>query len=114
MTSSLFSFNAIVSAENFTLESGSPKTSTVTGESGTVSSFKFCDGCGSVLWTEWPEKPELRIVKAGLLDGDDVLDGEHMKPRVEQFTARRPGWLCAVNGVAQFEGQQPMKEADRS
>ena len=50
--------------------------------------------------------PELKIIKSGVLDGEGVMEREGVKPGVEQNTRRRPGWLCAVEGAVQFEGQQ--------
>ena len=56
--------------------------------------------------------PDLRILKAGVLDGDDAMELEDVVPKAEQFTARRPAWLCAVAGAAQVEYQSSTKEAE--
>ena len=58
-------------------------------------------------------RPDLKIVKAGVLDGNGVLEGEGMRPQVEQFTSRRPSWLWPVEGSEQENGQQAFKGAER-
>ena len=89
-----------------------PQSCTLTGDSGIESTLKFCGDCGSALWTEWPGRPDLRILKAGVLDDDGVFESESMKPKVEQFTTRRPTWLCRVDGALQIDGQQSIKSAE--
>jgi hypothetical protein len=49
------------------------------------------------------------VVKVGVLDGDAL---ERLGPKVETFTARRPGWMKNVDGAQQFEmsyGAPPSK-----
>ena len=57
--------------------------------------------------------PELKIIKSGVLDGEEVMEREGVKPGVEQNTRRRPGWLCAVEGALQFEAQQGMGKEEK-
>ena len=112
MSSSLFSINAAIPASDFQLDSGTTKTCPITGDSGRKSAIHFCSDCGSALWTEWSERPDLKILKAGILDGEGVLETDDLTPKVEQFTSRRPRWLCAVDGAVQIEGQQELKRAE--
>ncbi|TKA63112.1 hypothetical protein B0A55_11814 [Friedmanniomyces simplex] len=49
---------------------------------------------------EYSPKPELRIIKAGTIDGNDMLKEEALQPLVEQYMQRRAPWLCAA-GIAQ-------------
>ena len=111
MTSSNFSINAVVPLAAFQLQSGTPKKCTLIGDSGTKSRLKFCGDCGGALWTEWPGWSDIRILKAGILDGAHVMETDEMRPKAEQFTARRPDWLCPIEGADQFEGQQDLKVA---
>ena len=115
MTSSAFSINAAIRATDVILERGAPKSVSLTADCGTKSVLKICPDCGSPLWTEWSGMPELRILKAGILDnvdGENVLEREELRPKVEQFTTRRPDWLCAVEGSLQCEGQQGARQTE--
>ncbi|KAK3670737.1 hypothetical protein LTR78_009429 [Recurvomyces mirabilis] len=111
-TSSAFSINAVVPATAFHLEKGTPKSFQSPGDPATTATLNFCGDCGSALWVASPKIPELRILKAGILDGDDALDLEVMKPSMEAFTKRRAPWLCAVNGAAQLEEGPNMKKPE--
>ena len=86
MTGSLFSLNAIVPNENFKLQVGSPKESFL-GRQTRKSAFYFCGDCGSSLWNESADMPGLKVLKAGVLD--DTSEIEDLKPKAEQFVARR-------------------------
>ncbi|KAK5138437.1 hypothetical protein LTR08_000023 [Meristemomyces frigidus] len=111
MTSAPYSINAISPTSAFHLVSGSPKSRKLTADTGVVSTLTFCGDCSSALWVEYSPMPEIRILKAGVLDGDDALELQALKPLVEQFTKRRAPWLCAVEGAQQFAGQQGATEA---
>ncbi|KAK4565229.1 hypothetical protein LTR86_003846 [Recurvomyces mirabilis] len=108
VTGSCFSLNAIVNESALHLTSGSPKGIDVPGDTGVTSTLRFCGDCGSPLWFEYPPRPDLRVVKAGLLDEEETF--QDLTPMVEQFTKRRPQWLCAATGASQFEGQQGTEE----
>jgi hypothetical protein len=49
--------------------------------------------------------PDLKILKSGVLDGDAAMELEGILPKAEQFTVRRPRWLCAVEGASQSDEQ---------
>ena len=109
MTGSLFSLNAIVPEENFTLQVGNPKKSFLDPQTKN-SGFYFCGDCGSSLWNESVDMPGLKVLKAGVLDDTNEL--EDFKPKAEQFVARRPSWLAEVGGATQVDGMQSVaKEA---
>jgi hypothetical protein len=112
VTSSVFSLNAIVHESAFHLLSGTPKSRDVKGDTGVISTLNFCGDCGSALWFDYPPRPDLRVVKAGLIDDEE--DFQALTPVSEQFTKRRPRWLCPANGAAQFTGQQDAGGADRA
>ena len=103
MSGSLFSLNAIVPDENFTLRLGNPKESFLDPQI-KQSKFYFCGDCGSSLWNESIDMPGLKVLKAGVLDGIDEL--EDLKPKAEQFVARKPSWLREVTGATQVDEMQ--------
>lgn len=55
---------------------------------------------------DYPPMPHYKILKAGVLDGEDIMESETLEPKMEQYTARRPAWLSQVSGTIQFEGQR--------
>ena len=105
MTSSAFSMNTAVPASGFHLQSGQPKSYTITAPSGTEYFLHFCGDCGSALWIDGPALPDLKILKSGVLDGDEAMELEGIWPKAEQYTIRRPKWLCAVEGASQTDEQ---------
>lgn len=111
-TGSTFSLNAVTNEDALHLISGTPKSHRIVGDNGIPSTLFFCGDCSSALWTEYSPKPELRIVKAGTLDGDTALEQEQLQPIVEQYTRRRVPWLCGAKGAKQFEGQQDASDVD--
>ena len=82
--------SAAIGASALHLEHGTPKSCVITADSGTKSTFYFCGDCGSTPWVEWPGRPALKILEAGLLDGEDVMETEEVKPNAEQYVVRRP------------------------
>jgi hypothetical protein len=44
------------------------------------------------------------MLKAGVLDGLEVLGNEDLKPKAEQFIERRPPWMRQTEGATQVEG----------
>jgi hypothetical protein len=48
--------------------------------------------------------PGLKVLKGGVLHGVEAL--EDVKPKAEQFTARRPAWLSPISGAVQHDGMQ--------
>lgn len=52
------------------------------------------------MWTQSELRPDIVVVKVGCLDGDAM---EKLAPKMEVFTARRPQWVCAVEGAVQME-----------
>ncbi|KAK5692036.1 hypothetical protein LTR97_011209 [Elasticomyces elasticus] len=111
-TSSTFSLNAVTTKDAFHLISGSPKSYGIIGDNGIPSKIFFCGECSSLMWTEYSPRPDLRIVKAGTIDGDDALADEKLQPLVEQYTKRRAPWLCEAVNAKQYEGQQDASSED--
>lgn len=112
MTSSAFTMNTLVPAAGFNLKSGTPKQLKITADTGRQSMFNFCGDCGSALWIDWPGRHDLKILKSGIIDGNDTMELKEVKPMSEQFTSRRLSWFCPLEGTMQNEGQTAMKTAD--
>ena len=47
----------------------------------------FCTGCGSALWSEAPDDPDVRAVRLGAFDGDPGV-----RPSYRQFVAYAAVW----------------------
>lgn len=112
MTSSLFSMNTLVPTPDLHLKSGTPKTRPHQSDSGAKSTMHFCADCGGIMWMEYEPRPDFRIIKSGIIDGEDSMRLDALRPKVEQFAARRPPWLCPIEGAVQEPGQQPIKKSD--
>ncbi|KFY15299.1 hypothetical protein V492_02093 [Pseudogymnoascus sp. VKM F-4246] len=99
-TGSTYSTNAIFDKSKFTIISGEPKVYEVQGGSGNPAFVNFCGNCGSTMWTKSPLRPDIVVIKVGILDGDAL---EKMAPKLETFTSRKPSWMKSVDGAMQFE-----------
>jgi hypothetical protein len=100
LSGSTYSTNAIFSESKFTVVSGEPKEFSGKGGSGNVATISFCGDCSSLMWVTSALRPEMVVVKAGVLDGDAL---EKLVPKGEMFTVRRPCWVKSVDGAGQFE-----------
>jgi hypothetical protein len=111
MSSSSFTINTAIPASALRIIRGEPKIYILTGASGATSDLRFCGNCGSHLFLTYAPNPELRILKAGVLDGDDALETDAIKLKAEQHTRRRCGWLKPAEGIRQIEGQMQPRQA---
>ena len=112
MTSSAFSINTLVPTAAFHLVRGTPKTYTILSESKREYTLNICPDCGSALWIDGG-LPGMKILKSGVLDGNDALEQEGVKPLSEQFTVRRASWVCLISGASQSDTQSSRKEVDK-
>jgi hypothetical protein len=63
----------------------------------------FCSTCGSQLWSEDPDDPEIRSVRLGTFDGDPGI-----RPSTHQFTAYAAVWEAIPDdGIPQYPEQRP-------
>lgn len=88
-----------VPASGFKVEAGTPKAHSKIADSGYTVTSRFCDDCASVLWRETGLLPDVKIIKAGVLDDENTLSDN--KPGVEMFVGRRVSWLKALEGAEQ-------------
>ena len=63
----------------------------------------FCSTCGTLMYRV--ETVGASILRLGMVD-DFHLHETKLKPRSALFVKDRVGWLCAVEGVEQFEAQR--------
>lgn len=71
--------------------------------SGNTMTNYFCSTCGTLMYRVSSGLPGRSIPRIGTID-DFHLHETKLKPRVEQFTKDRVGWLCGLDGVRQVEG----------
>ena len=83
-----------------TLKTFSQSRTTASGQ--TMTNY-FCSTCGSLMYRVGEAFPGSSILRIGTVD-DFSLHESRLKPRIEQFTKDRVGWLCAVQGVEQADG----------
>jgi len=77
--------------------------------SGNTMENNFCSVCGSLMYRISSGYPGLLIPRIGTIDDFD-LHATKLKPRLEQYTKDRVGWLKGAEGVRQFEGAGPLGE----
>lgn len=63
---------------------------------------RFCPGCGTPVFSEADERPNLLIVRAGTLDNPDVA-----QPAMTIWVASAPRWACISETLPKFDGQAP-------
>jgi hypothetical protein len=62
----------------------------------------FCATCGSALWSEAPDDPELRGIRLGTFDADPGI-----RPAYRQFLASAAAWEAVPDdGLAHFDGSR--------
>jgi len=100
ISGSAFSTNVVVPGDDFKV-TGSPKKFTKTADSGKVIHSYFCGECGSTLYRDGDAFPGMKIIKAGVLDGDKTL--EESKPAAELFAPQRASWQPEMPGAQQIK-----------
>ncbi|RMY81209.1 hypothetical protein D0864_08376 [Hortaea werneckii] len=83
----------VVTNTAFNLERGEPKQRSIVGGSGASMTLLYCGDCGCHLW----------VVCSGAIDGGDAFELEGIQPCAEVWVKRRPSWLCALEGAAQWD-----------
>ena len=101
ITGSTYSTNVVVGGEGFQTN-GKAKTFTKTADSGNPITSHFCPECGSTLWREGPTFGDMKVVKAGVLDGNKAL--EDATPAAELYAPERVSWVNQVPGTADKTG----------
>ncbi|MBI0534766.1 GFA family protein [Roseomonas sp. KE2513] len=73
---------------------------TSAADSGTPVRRRFCPRCGTPLFAEAPNAPDLLLVRAGALD-----DPELARPESTIWTGSAPAWGLIDPGLPRCEGQ---------
>ena len=74
-----------------------------TPASGKTMTNYFCSTCGTLMYRIGASFPGSSILRIGTID-DFHLHETKLKPKVEQYTKSRVGWLHGAEGVEQVEG----------
>ncbi len=96
------SYNAVLPSSALTITSGTPRVYRDTAQSGNILFRKFCENCGSSLFSQREKMPEMTVLKVGTLDDasglklamniwtDSALPWMHLDPAVERHPQNRP------------------------
>lgn len=86
----------------FRVTSGTPKTIAKTADSGNTVTSHFCGDCGSTLFRDGPSFGDNTVIKVGVLDDPQALDGA--RPALELFAPGRVAWVPEVPGAKPVDG----------
>jgi len=100
ITGSTFSTNFMIPADQFHVDAGQVKQYTKQADSGNTMVSFLCGDCGTTLWRESTKYPGVKVLKAGVLDGE-VLSAE--EPDKELFAPRRVKWVPQISAAEQHE-----------
>ncbi|CAI7600761.1 unnamed protein product [Penicillium viridicatum] len=119
ITASMFASNFII-ADSHLRHLRGRENLTSYSQSGTIGSGKkmtnfFCSTCGSLMYRVGEAFPGHSILRLGTVD-DFNLHETKLRPRIEQFSKDRVGWLRHVEGVGQVGGTayRPKREPEGS
>ena len=97
--------NAAVSVcfatDGFTIEGELADFASV-ADSGSRMHRRFCQRCGTHMFSEAEARPHLIFVRAGTLDDPSIA-----VPAATIWTAQAPPWACIDASLPSFEGQPP-------
>ena len=93
------SINAIFGTASFSF-TGEVSEYVSTADSGNVMRRRFCPKCGTPLFSEASDRPDLMVVRVGALD-----DPEAGWPTAAIWTASAPGWAVLDPHMPSHEGQ---------
>ena len=94
------SVNAVVPSPAFKITQGTPKRYSAVADSGRTLHRFFCADCGSPIYSQRANMPEMVVVRAGLLDGaPDMKIGTHI------WTKSKRNWSLIDPSAKQIEGQ---------
>lgn len=76
---------------------GTPKTYSVRGNTGGVTTRSFCADCGTPLFTRGEAVPQFMSIRFPTLD-----DHSSFKPMIDIWTSRSQSWVCLSQEIPQF------------
>ncbi len=100
------SHNVVVKAENVQVTAGEPKTYAKVVDSGRTLIRTFCGDCGSPLFSQRKETPEMIVIKAGSLD-----DKAGLSLVMDIWTDSAVGWIADDPGVEKHPGNRPVPKS---
>ncbi|MDQ0465653.1 hypothetical protein QO010_003442 [Caulobacter ginsengisoli] len=98
LTGAAFSLAMPLLRERFALTRGEPATWARTAESGRVIPQRFCEDCGTRLFTEPPRGPQTVTLRPGTLD-----DTGWLVPAAAFWTSSAQGWTGFPEGTLLYE-----------
>ncbi|MBT6204805.1 MAG: GFA family protein [Alphaproteobacteria bacterium] len=101
------SHNAVIQTTNLAFTKGEPRTYAKVVDSGRTLTRYFCGDCGTQLFSQRSNAPEMMVVKAGSLD-----DRSALRQVMEIWTSSANPWVPRDGNVPQHEGNRPMPKAD--
>lgn len=109
ITASMFASNFIIADSHLRHLRGRENLKTFrqsrTIASGRAMTNFFCSTCGTLMYRVGEAFPGHSILRIGTVD-DFNLHETKLKPRIEQYTKDRVGWLYSAVGVKQVEGSE--------
>lgn len=81
---------------------GTPKTYSVRGSSGGLTTRAFCPDCGTPLFTRGEANPQFTSIRFPSLD-----DPATFAPMVDIWTSSAPSWVCLDEGLPHFSQSPP-------
>ncbi|KAJ5158029.1 uncharacterized protein N7500_007680 [Penicillium coprophilum] len=107
ITASMFASNFIIADTHLRHIRGREKLQTYSqsrtiGSGQSMTNF-FCSICGSLMYRVGEAYPGSSILRIGTVD-DFNLHETKLRPRIEQYTKDRVGWLQGTEGFEQVEG----------
>jgi hypothetical protein len=96
------SHNFVVKTEEVKVTKGKPKTFSKVVDSGRTLIRSFCGECGSPVFSQRKEMPEMIVVKAGTLD-----DKSGLKHIMDIWTVSASGWIPDDPKVEHHERGRP-------
>ena len=96
-SASAFGMSAPIAREGFLVSKGEPKFWARRGDSGLIIRCAFCGDCGSRLWDEPADAPQIVVLKGGSLD--DPVD---FAAAIHIWTSRKLPGVVIPEGAKQF------------
>lgn len=88
--------------QNFRVTRGRPTEFTTLSEAGNLVIRAFCNECGTQLYSQTEDAPDVCAVKVGALD-----DPSSFKPRMQIWTSEAPAWHKLLRLVPKFRRNPP-------
>ena len=98
------SHNTFVPTSAVAFTAGKPKLFVDTAQSGNLVNRYFCGDCGSPLYSQRANVPEIMVLKVGTLDAP--VD---MKVTVNIWTRSARPWMYIDPGIEQYPESRPVK-----